>query len=257
MFPYSQTLRLSILLISLIQLTTQTMQAQEFDVRTEHFPGAKRVKVEAFGRGPSGFWAEYIFDAQGWATESRRYSGRKLMATAQYAFTSRHMLRQERITTVDDKRVQIFRHSYQYNPDSSRVIREIGLSDLDTMYVFHNLEFDSANHPTRFTKSKGLRGKVIEATELTYANNRLATYRRTDYGEEGTTVYTVTYQYNAQGDLIKENRAVVPRPLGNWWLDNSGDQPAYSYDYSKRGPWTRRYLLRGGRKILIAKRTFV
>jgi len=163
-------------LTSLFSLISLTVQAQDFDVRTEHFPGAKQVRVEAFGRGPSGFWAEYTLDKQGWAVESRSYRGRKLNETAHYSFTNRHELSQEIITTTDDKRVQVFRYSYQYSSDSARIIREIGLSDADTMFVFHNLEFDSANRPIRFTKSKGLKGKVIEATELTYANNQLATY---------------------------------------------------------------------------------
>lgn len=256
MTAYLQTVRLVVLLTSLFQLMSSVAQAQEFDVQDEHFPGAKRVKVEAFGRGPSGFWAEYTFDQQGWATESRTYHRRNLNLFEQYSFTSRHKLRQERITTTNDKRVQIFQYSYQYSADSARIIREIGLSDSDTMYVFHNLEFDSASRPVKFTKSKGLRREVNELTELTYTNGLITSYRRTDYGEEGTTVYTFTYQYNARGDLAKESRNVVPKPLSNWWLDNSGDQPEYSYDYSKRGPWTRQYLLREGRKVLIAKRTF-
>ncbi|RSK29604.1 hypothetical protein [Hymenobacter metallilatus] len=253
---YLQNARLFVLLTSLFQLVSSVAQAQEFDVRDEHFPGAKRVKVEAFGRGPSGFWAEYTLDEQGWAIESRTYHHRKLNLLEQYSFTSRHKLGQERTVTTDDKRVQIFQYSYQYSPDSARIIREIGLSDSDTMYVSHNLEFDSANRPVKFTKSKGLRREVNELTELTYANDLITNYRRTEYGEKDTTVFTTTYQYNAQGNLTKEYRSVVPKSPGNWWLDNSGDQPEYSYDYSKRGPWTHRYLLRQGRKVLIAKRTF-
>ncbi|MCA8829736.1 hypothetical protein [Hymenobacter pini] len=255
MIAYFQVMRVA-LLTSLFPLFSLAVQAQEFDVRAEHFPGAKRVKVQAFGRGPSGFWAEYMFDEQGWVSASWSYAGRKLVEAEQYFFTNRRVLCQERITTTEDKRVQIFRYSYQYSPDSTRIIREIGLSGADTMYVFHNLEFDSANRPIRFTKAKGLKREIIEATELTYVNNQLATYRRTDNGEEGATVYTVTYQYNTRGDLIKENRTVIPKPRSNWWLDNSGDQPEYSYDYSKQGPWIRRYLLRDGRKVLIAKRAF-
>ncbi|HEX8424659.1 hypothetical protein [Hymenobacter sp.] len=255
MHTYSQALRCIALLTSLLHFLPQLAHAQEFDAENEKFPGAKQVKVEAFGLGPEGFWAEYKFDGQGRATDGRVYFRRQLNIIEQYSFTSRNKLQQERVINPGmNDRIQIFSFSYQYSPDSARIIRKTVLSGTDTMYVFHYLEFDRDNRPTKFTKAKGWSRKPNEVTELTYTNGRLTNSRLTEQGEKGAVIYTESYQYNIQGDLVKHHRSMSP-PSPVSWFDGQGDTLEYSYDYSPKGPWTRQYQFFKSKKVLIAKRT--
>ncbi|GAB3823602.1 hypothetical protein [Hymenobacter jeollabukensis] len=245
------------LVAGLALLSTTSVRAQSLNVEQERFPGAKRLKIQAFGRGPAGFWALYQFDNQGHATEEKRYRSRRHLSTTIYTYNRRHqVLRQA--TTFDinhPNTTHNIYNTYRYNADSSRVLLEVCYTDTDTLYIARFLEFDAANRPTKLTQAHGLGRAPASLTEITYATGQ-ETNRRTDYEPEGATITTVTHQYNDRGHLIQETRSMSPKPAVTFWIDGQGDNQQYDYDYSPRGPWTKQYELIEGKKVLVEKRTF-
>ncbi|AIZ64295.1 hypothetical protein PK28_12480 [Hymenobacter sp. DG25B] len=251
-------LRSLLLLTGVLHFQSLTAFSQEIDVENEQFRGAKRVRVESFNQGPAGFWAEYKLDEQGRATEGRSYYRRQHLSTEQYFFTRRNKLQQERITkSGKDPQTQTFSYTYFYNTDSTRLLHKVGLSGTDTMYVFHYLEFDANNHPTKFTKAKGWSRKVDSLTETIYAAELLTSYLNTENGEKGPNITSLVYQYDAHGGLTKVSPMPSPTDPAIFWTESFlGNELKFEYGYSPKGPWTHLYQIFDGKRVLIEKRTF-